>query len=96
MLSMSATATGQPPSLAESLPADLWPMGSILRPLKSLESRTMLDPMFMCRHEHYKGAPKPAWRWQDWRGIAGAEQLEKREKTLSIHNNYDGRNYITE
>ena len=31
-----------------------------------------------------------------WRSVAGEAQVAKREKTEPHHNNYDGRNYITE
>ena len=34
--------------------------------------------------------------WRPWRGLAAPELVEKRKTIVPEHNNYDGRNYITE
>ena len=44
----------------------------------------------------YEGKPLPEGKWPHWRSVAGDEHVAKREKTEPHHNNYDGRNYITE
>ena len=39
---------------------------------------------------------KPPSMWRPWRGLAAPELVEKRKTIVPEHDNYDGRNYITE
>eukprot|EP00613_Pedinella_sp_CCMP2098_P072149 CAMPEP_0171931508 /NCGR_PEP_ID=MMETSP0993-20121228/29500_1 /TAXON_ID=483369 /ORGANISM="non described non described, Strain CCMP2098" /LENGTH=542 /DNA_ID=CAMNT_0012571555 /DNA_START=24 /DNA_END=1652 /DNA_ORIENTATION=- len=55
-----------------------------------------LDGCFNKLHEMHTGKPKPAHMWRPWRTVAKESEIKNREKVLPAHNNYDGRNYITE
>ena len=62
-------------------------------------SAELCDALQVCyerMHEHWRGKPKPNWRWAPWRTLASDELIAKKEDTIPEHNNYDGRNYITE
>ena len=63
----------------------------IVRPT-ILQSQTCYEYWY----EVYEGKPLPEGKWAHWRSVAGEAQVAKREKTEPHHNNYDGRNYITE
>lgn len=55
-----------------------------------------LDGCFSFWHERHLGMPKPDWKWMNWRKLVNRDLIERRESVLPSHNNYDGRNYITE
>ena len=55
-----------------------------------------LDQCYDTLHTMLTGEPKPAHKWRPWRSIATAEYIAKAEKIDPSHNNYDGRNFITE
>mmetsp|Transcript_42162 Transcript_42162/g.112501 ORF Transcript_42162/g.112501 Transcript_42162/m.112501 type:complete len:109 (+) Transcript_42162:592-918(+) len=72
------------------IPSGLSIMSSYAQPL--LQFQTCYEYW----HEVYEGKPLPEGKWAHWRSVAGEAQVAKREKTEPHHNNYDGRNYITE
>ena len=56
-----------------------------------------LDACYNVLHRAFKdGRDKPPSMWRPWRGLAAPELVEKRKTIVPEHNNYDGRNYITE
>lgn len=55
-----------------------------------------LDECFAFWHERHLGTPKPDWKWMNWRKLVNPDVIARRESVLPAHNNYDGRNYITE
>jgi len=55
-----------------------------------------LDRCYATLHQMHRGAPKKPWQWPAWRSAASTERIAEAEATLPHHNNYDGRNYITE
>lgn len=62
----------------------------------SAELCDALDTCYEDLYLEHRNAPKPSWRWKPWRELASDETIRKRTATRSHHNNYDGRNYITE
>lgn len=44
----------------------------------------------------HTGKPKPPKKWKPWRSLATGEHIKALQAVKPKHNNYDGRNHITE
>lgn len=55
-----------------------------------------LDSCYDALYSRFAGRPKPRSSFPPWRTLASPDIIKEREATLATHNNYDGRNYITD
>ena len=49
-----------------------------------------------CAAQMHTGKPKPPKKWKPWRSLATGEHIKALQAVKPKHNNYDGRNHITE
>lgn len=62
-------------------------------------SAELCDAMDVCYntlHQMYRGKPKSDKRWRPWRKVANKHYIKRAEAIDPTHNNYDGRNHVTE